>query len=292
MAKKKERYIEKRNGIFYFRKTHNGRPLKRSLNTSDPKKAKELRDLYLANLIEYGQLDPPQEPEVELVTFGKVAKEWAIVHKAQVRHSTWRDYVSIMNDHILPKFKDVLITEITCGDVIRFRNRLKVGAKRANNILVPMKSVFDFAKIEGLIQDNVLRDIRRLPEEAPEINPFSYDEVNRILEAIDPWYRPYTSVAFFTGMRAGELNGLQWADFMESMRPEPHIFIHKTYVYKKDSIPKTKKSKRYISCLPQVLGSGGRIRTTDLRVMSPTSYQTAPPRGNPIKIIFHCLDVN
>jgi hypothetical protein len=27
------------------------------------------------------------------------------------------------------------------------------------------------------------------------------------------------------------------------------------------------------------LGSGGRIRTDDLRVMSPTSYQTAPPRN-------------
>ena len=27
-----------------------------------------------------------------------------------------------------------------------------------------------------------------------------------------------------------------------------------------------------------LLGSGGRIRTYDLRVMSPTSYRTAPPR--------------
>ena len=27
------------------------------------------------------------------------------------------------------------------------------------------------------------------------------------------------------------------------------------------------------------LGSGGWIRTNDLRVMSPTSYLTAPPRG-------------
>ena len=32
-------------------------------------------------------------------------------------------------------------------------------------------------------------------------------------------------------------------------------------------------------------GSGGRIRTSDLRVMSPTSYQTAPPR---IKLSFKC----
>ena len=28
------------------------------------------------------------------------------------------------------------------------------------------------------------------------------------------------------------------------------------------------------------IGSGGWIRTIDLRVMSPTSYLTAPPRGN------------
>ncbi len=27
------------------------------------------------------------------------------------------------------------------------------------------------------------------------------------------------------------------------------------------------------------IGCGDRIRTYDLRVMSPTSYQTAPPRG-------------
>jgi integrase len=37
------------------------------------------------------------------------------------------------------------------------------------------------------------------------------------------------------------------------MQPEPHIFIHRTYVYKKEGVPKTKKSKRYIQCLPQVL---------------------------------------
>src|SRR5205814_7315546 len=30
---------------------------------------------------------------------------------------------------------------------------------------------------------------------------------------------------------------------------------------------------------PGLFNSGGGIRTRDLRVMSPTSYQTAPPRG-------------
>src|SRR4051795_10958009 len=37
---------------------------------------------------------------------------------------------------------------------------------------------------------------------------------------------------------------------------------------------------------PRLVGrdSGGGIRTRDLRVMSPTSYQTAPPRGGPLLI--------
>ena len=42
---------------------------------------------------------------------------------------------------------------------------------------------------------------------------------------------------------------------------------------------KPKKSpKRKLEALLKIIGSGGWIRTNDLRVMSPTSYQTAPPR--------------
>ena len=106
---------------------------------------------------------------------------------------------------------------------------------------------------QNIVQDNVRRKIKRLPQEDPEIYPLDYEEVNRILDAIDPWYRPYTCVAFFTGMREGELNGLAWRDFLDDMKPEPQIFIRRSYVYGVDSAPKTKKSKRYIKCLPQVL---------------------------------------
>ncbi len=36
----------------------------------------------------------------------------------------------------------------------------------------------------------------------------------------------------------------------------------------------------------QILGRGGRIRTYDLWVMSPTSYQTAPPRTDSKSIVY------
>src|SRR5215208_332762 len=40
------------------------------------------------------------------------------------------------------------------------------------------------------------------------------------------------------------------------------------------------------------LSSGGGIRTRDLRVMSPTSYLTAPPRGGPMRLVKVCVSVN
>jgi hypothetical protein len=45
-------------------------------------------------------------------------------------------------------------------------------------------------------------------------------------------------------------------------------------------VPVKQKKKRavIIRALLDFFGSGGWIRTNDLRVMSPTSYQTAPPR--------------
>lgn len=132
-----------------------------------------------------------------------------------------------MNGHVLPVFKDSPIREISYRDVVEFRSGLKVGSKRANNIISLIKSVFDFADKEGFIKDNIVRKIKRLKEEEPEIHPFTYLEIDLILNAIDPWYRPYTCVGFFTGMRAGDINGLRWTDYLEDMKPDPKIFVRK-----------------------------------------------------------------
>lgn len=252
MAKKNVRYLLQYKGTWYFRKKIDGRTIKRSLHTSNRAVARDLRDIYLDNLARYGQLDPPKDEDQGL-TFGQVAKMWASIHKKSVRYSTWRDYVSAMNGHILPVFKDIPIKDITYLDVVRFRSQIDVGAKRANNILVPMKSVFELAHRQGFISHNVMKKVKRLPEEAPEIQPFTYPELLKVIEAMPAWYRPYTSVAFFTGMRAGEQNALEWRDYRTEMPGGPHIFVNKTFVCGIKGPPKTKKSKRYIVCLPQVI---------------------------------------
>ncbi|MGM0377794.1 MAG: tyrosine-type recombinase/integrase [Bacteroidota bacterium] len=253
MAKKKgKRNLRKIGGIWYFRIQWNGKPIKRSLGVSREAAAKDLRDEYLANLVKYGQLDPPDENEGG-ITFGEFAKKWASIHKRDVKYSTWRDYKSAMNSRILPVFKDRPIKEISYMEILEFRNNLKVSAKRANNIMVPMKSAFEMAFREGIIPENVMRKIKKLREESPDIHPFSYAEINRILDAVDPWYRPYVQVAFYSGMRAGELNALKWSNYHGDLVNGPEIHIRKSYVYGKDGGVKTEKSVRNLPCLSEVV---------------------------------------
>lgn len=95
--------------------------------------------------------------------------------------------------------------------------------------------------------------IDNLPVEPPDIFPFSYDEVLKIVDCLDPFYRPYVVARFFSGLRAGEIDALEWSDFKPEMKPNPKLHINKAYVYGQVGKTKIKKSKRYVDCIEPVL---------------------------------------
>ncbi len=254
MAKNKNRNLSKIDGIWYFRILWKGQTFKRSLGVSKESIARDLRDEYLNNLVKYNQLDAPVERDTQM-TFGQMAKIWAPIHKKQVKYTTWPDYRSIMNGHILPVFKDRPMNEISLIEILDFRSGLDVGAKRANNIMIPMKSVFDLAQAEGIIKENVMKKFKKLKEDEVKIDPFSLKEIQQILDKIDPWYRSYAEVLFYSGMRAGEINALTWKDYKEDMEFCPQLDINKTFVQGQDGPPKTPSSFRMIDCLPEVVSA-------------------------------------
>jgi integrase len=249
MAKRdKYHHLIKRDATWHFRK---GRA-RFSLDTTDAADALRQRDRLLENFRLYGHFTIT-EAQDERPTFGAVVKEWANVHSKQVKYSSWRDYRSTMNGHILPAFKDHPISAITYQEVEWFKSGLDCGAKRINNILVPMRSVFKYAFKAGYVSENVMLKVDNLPVEQPDIFPFSYDEVLKIAASVEPFYRPYVLVRFFTGMRDGEIDGLEWSDYKPEMKPNPKIHINKAFVYGQEGATKTKKSKRYIDCIEPVV---------------------------------------
>jgi integrase len=248
MAKKRHHHLYKRKGIWYFRKGST----RISLETTVATEAKRMRDRMLENFKFTGQFFDPIE-ESDAPTFGAVAKEWAGIHKTRVRHSTWRDYRSSMNLHVLPVFKDIPIGSIEYLDVEKFISSLECGSKRINNILIPMRSVFKMAHKQGYVGENVMLKVDNRSVEPPDIFPFTFDEAVKVIEAIEPIYRPYTIVRFFTGMRSEEIDALLWSDYKTTMLPRPKLHINKAYVYGVNGPPKTKRSKRYVDCLEFVV---------------------------------------
>ena len=243
MSTNKYHHLYKRNGFWYFRKGK----VRFSLETTVATEAIRKRDRLLENFRIYGRFDLVPDKESDL-TFGQVAKKWAKIHEKRVKYTTWRDYRSSMNRHILPAFKDKPIRDITYMDVENFIAEFDCGAKRINNLLIPMRSVFKMAYKNGFVDDNVMLKVDNLPITLPEIFPFDHDEALKILDAIDPFYRPYTAVRFYTGMRSGESDALEWSDYKETMKPSPQLHINKAYVYGREGKTKTKRSNRYVDC--------------------------------------------
>jgi integrase len=85
--------------------------------------------------------------------------------------------------------------------------------------------------------------------EKPQIKPLSMEEVDRFLHAVNPFYKPFFIVAFFTGMRAGEMVGLKWDNVYFDRKT---IKIVETRVYGLEGRPKTNSSYRDIDMLPMV----------------------------------------
>lgn len=139
----------------------------------------------------------------------------------EIRTSTIMRKRSIYRKHILPYFGDAYIDGIKQANVKEWVQAmtdkgLKEGTMRSD--LAELKALFNYAYNKGYIARNpcagvrVLRDPNKVADpEAAEENFWEVDEFKRFLEFVDdPFYKDLFSFLFMTGVRMGELVGLQW----------------------------------------------------------------------------------
>jgi integrase len=243
MAKDKNHNLVKRGDVWYFRLRKGKQVIRKTLSTSVTE-ARRLRDDLLKDMS--GDLRRPQVAEDDPL-FGELAERWYRIRSRQIKAATMRDYKSAMNLYILPQFGNCPIKSISYLDIEEFKAGLNRSAKRINNILVPMRSVFTMAFKEGIIRDNVMARVDNLRIEEPTINPLSMDEVIKVLECVHPHYRNCLTILFFTGVRFGEMAALKWKNVHLDRKTAR---ICETLVYGEEGRTKTKKSNRDIDLLP------------------------------------------
>lgn len=250
MVKNKNHHLIKRGDTWYLVIRKNGKLARRALSQSLTE-ARLQRDEYLKEPTIHGDIQKPSaEVEAKKSLFGEIAQRWAKITEKKVKKSTMRDYRIAMNSKILPVFGNSPISEISYLDIEEFITGFDCSPKRINNILVPFRGVFKLAYRSSIIDKNVMAMIENRKIDKPQIKPLSFDEVSLFLKVVDPFYRPFFEVAFFTGLRGGEMAALKWenVDFEKKQ-----IKIVETRVYGEEGRPKTNSSYRTLDMLPMVL---------------------------------------
>lgn len=250
MTKNKNHHLELHGDTWYFVAMIDGKRIKKSLGTSSLTEARKKRDDHIMEIEMNGDLQNHQASHAEKRLFGEVAQIWAEIAKKEVKKSTFIDYRDSMNKLILPRFGNIPIGEITYLDIKAFITELPSSNKRKNNILVPMRSVFKVAFLDGIIDANPMDRVKNLKVKKPDINPLPMEDIKQFLTVVSPHYKNFFEVAFFTGMRFGEMAALKWKNVDLKRRI---VKVRETRVEGEEGMPKTPKSVRDIKMLDPVL---------------------------------------
>jgi integrase len=246
MSKDKNQYMVLRGKVWYFRIRKGKQVIRKTLSTSVIE-ARTMRDDLLKQMSLHQDIRTPQAIQEATPLFSELVETWQKISPTWIKSSTMRDYKSSLNLYTLPRFGNRPIRDISYLDIEEFKATLNLSAKRINNILVPMRSVFTMAFKEGIIKDNVMMKVDNLRIDEPNINPLSMDEVLKVLDCVHPHYRNCLTILFFTGLRFGEMAALK---FRNVHLDRETAKICETLVYGEEGRTKTRKSNRDIDLLP------------------------------------------
>jgi integrase len=182
------------------------------------------------------------------VTFDHYANLYLKFKEAELKNSTFEKYARIIELRLLPAFHDQPVNALKTSDIKFFMLGIDdVGGKSKRIYLSVLKGILDEALYDEIIDKNPVDRIRPPKLIKPAINPFTPIEVQSILNDAQMFnYKHYLYIAFFTGMRSGEIIALKKnnIDFKNNI-----IQIRRTRSRFGESTPKTRGSSRDIPIL-------------------------------------------
>ena len=151
------------------------------------------------------------DPRLAQTTIDEWIRMWTDAH--HVSQGTWDKYDSHIRTHILPRWSGTALGDIQRILVKGWANktlRPKLASKTVQDIMVLFSMILGEAVDEGLIGANPCRKLRLHFDSSPERPHASGDDVDAIAGRMAADYGLLTITAAYTGMRWGELAGLQW----------------------------------------------------------------------------------
>lgn len=180
------------------------------------------------------------------MTFKKYSDLYLQFKQHEVKTSTFDKYKSIVKLRF-NSFKDKNINEIKPSDIKLWLYGIDdVGNKSKRHYLGVLSGIFQEALYDDVINKNPVKHIRLPKVYAPIIKPFIADDVKKILYNArykNKNYLYFVAIAFYTGMRTGEIIGLKKSDIDLKRRV---IKISRSRSRFGEDTPKTRYSIREI----------------------------------------------
>lgn len=233
-------------------------------------------------------MDMPSAPGCATPLFSTFCEDWYRENKPRWRATHDATIRGILDQRLLPAFGGKTLIEISRADVLDFRSRTASSSKkkgkeelsssRVNHIMTALRMIL----AEGAARYEFTTPFRNIkPMRLPkvEIQPFSLDEVERLIATVRVDYQPYLTTRFFTGLRTGEINGLEWRhiDFNNDL-----ILVRQAIVEGKREKTKTTGSSRDVPMVPAV-----RTALLEQRARTPEEccWVFSAPCGGPLNLV-------
>jgi len=197
--------IYERNGKWYIDYYYKGRRIRECVGTSKVLAKQALQ----ARKGEITQGRFRLQEEKEDIPFKEFVEEY-LAYVKSYKKSYRRDEIYV--DHFRRFFGKYLISEISPLLIERYKQkRLKeVKPATVNRELSSLRHIFNMAIKWGRLKTNPIGNVKFLKEEKLPLRVLSENEMNRLLEECSPWLRSIVFTALNTGMRMGEILGLEW----------------------------------------------------------------------------------
>ena len=207
------------SGVWWVFIKHNGQRKSKQVGR-DKRAAREIAEKIKAKLV-LGDfnLDKKVKP---VSTFGEYAKTWiGITVPSTCKAISVLDYKGILNNHILPVFGKIPVTDITRLAIKNFlmkKSNDGYASSSVTHIKNAISGVLSLAIDDEVIKTNPAHKLGKIIREKGirlQADPLTKEETSLLLNIFKEHYSRHYPMALTlcrTGMRLGEVIGLQWGD--------------------------------------------------------------------------------